>query len=296
MKPAPFEYVIPDSLPAVLSIMAEQGYDAKLLAGGQSLVPAMNFRLVQPAMLIDINRLSELEYVLPSEDGGLRIGALTRHRTLERSALVAERAPLMYETMPHIAHLQIRTRGTIGGSLAHADPAAELPVILVALDGRLVVQNQAGKRTVRATDFFMGLFATALEPEDLIVEIVIPAKSKESGWAFVEFARRQGDYALLGVAARLELDPNGVCRKARLVYLNAGDAPIVATIAGDMLVDQKPNRDAFEAAAAHAAEHELHPVGNIHASVPYLRRLAHVLTVRALDTAANRALSSVKAQ
>ena len=296
MKPAPFEYVIPDSLPAVLSIMAEQGYDAKLLAGGQSLVPAMNFRLIQPAMLIDINRLSELEYVRPSEDGGLKIGALTRHRTLESSTLVAERAPLMYETMPHIAHLQIRTRGTIGGSLAHADPAAELPVILVALDSRLVLQNQAGKRTVNAADFFMGLFTTALQPEDLLVEIVIPPKPRESGWAFVEFARRRGDYALLGVAARLDFDAMGMCRRAKLVYLNAGDAPIVASSAAGMLVDQKPDQDVFEAAAAHAAEHELHPVGNIHASVPYLRRLAHVLTLRALDTAANRALSPVKAQ
>lgn len=288
MKPAPFEYVAPDSLPAVLDIVAENGYDAKLLAGGQSLVPAMNFRLVQPTMLVDINRLNDLDYVAPTEDGGLRIGALTRHRTLERSSLVAERAPLLHEAMPHIAHLQIRTRGTIGGSLAHADPAAELPVIIVALDGSLVIRNRDGSRTVAAADFFQGLFTTALEPEDVLVEVIIPSSTNEIGWSFVEFARRKGDYALLGLAARLDVDANGNCRQATLVYLNAGDAPVVATEAAQILVGQKAGREAFEEAAIHAAERELQPMGNIHASVPYLRRLAYVLTLRALDTAAKR--------
>jgi carbon-monoxide dehydrogenase medium subunit len=174
MKPAPFEYVAHDSLPAVLRDLSEHGDDAKLLAGGQSLVPAMNFRLVQPSLLVDINLLNELAYVQPSGDGSLRIGALTRHRALENSAVVAERAPLMQEAMPHIAHLQIRTRGTIGGSLAHADPAAELPVILVALNGRLVIQNESGRREVDASDFFQGLFTTALQPEDMLVEVIIP--------------------------------------------------------------------------------------------------------------------------
>ena len=292
MKPAPFEYVVPDTVPAALSIMAEHGYDAKLLAGGQSLVPAMNFRLVQPAILVDINRLSGLEYVVSGDDGGLRIGALARHRTLENSPLVAERAPLLHETMPHIAHLQIRTRGTIGGSLAHADPAAELPVVLVALDGQVVIQNQAGTRKVAAEDFFRGLFVTALEPEDLLVEVIIPRQPHRSGWAFVEFARRRGDYALLGVAVRIEVDASGQCRQAKLVYLNAGEVPVVATEAASMLIGQNAGRDAFEAAASVAAERELEPVGNIHASVPYLRRLAYVLTLRALDTAVKRAVAS----
>jgi carbon-monoxide dehydrogenase medium subunit len=293
MKPAPFDYVVPESVPAAMSILAEQGYDAKLLAGGQSLVPAMNFRLIQPSVLVDINRLGELDYVRPAGDGGLRIGALTRHRTLEKSPLVREHAPLMFEAMPHIAHLQIRTRGTIGGSLAHADPAAELPVILVALDGRLVVRNQSGTREVAARDFFQGLFVTALQPEDLLVEIILPPRAKGSGYAFVEFARRRGDYALLGVAASLELDKSGTCRKARLVYLNAGDMPIEAVEAAGLLAGREPDMEAFEAAANVAAERELHPVGNIHASVPYLRRLAFVLTTRALDTAATRAKNIV---
>lgn len=290
MKPAPFDYVVPDSLPAVLDIMAEHGYDAKLLAGGQSLVPAMNFRLVQPTMLVDINRLRDLDYVVPSDGGGLRIGALSRHRTLERSPLVAERAPLMHEAMPHIAHLQIRTRGTIGGSLAHADPAAELPVILVALEGSLVIQNRDGTRTVTAADFFQGLFTTALEPEDVLVEVIVPPSTGEFGWSFVEFARRRGDYALLGVAAGLAVDADGNCRQARLVYLNAGDGPVVAAEAAQILVGQKAGREAFEEAATQAVERELQPVGNIHASVPYLRRLAYVLTLRALETAAKRAV------
>lgn len=290
MKPAPFDYVIAESVPATLGILAEQGYDAKLLAGGQSLVPAMNFRLVQPSVLIDINRLDELDYVRRTENGGLRIGALTRHRTLEKSPLVQEHAPLLHEAMPHIAHFQIRTRGTIGGSLAHADPAAELPVILVALDGRLVIRNQTGMREVAARDFFQGLFVTALQPEDLLVEVVLPGPAKDSGHAFVEFARRRGDYALLGVAASLRLDENGICQSAKLVYLNAGDMPIEAKEAPGLLVGREPSVEAFEAAAKVAAEREVQPLGNIHASVPYLRRLAFVLTKRALDTAAMRAM------
>lgn len=292
MKPAPFDYVVHDSLSAVLSELAEHGDDAKLLAGGQSLVPAMNFRLIQPGLLVDINRLLDLAYVRPTDDGGVLIGALTRHRALESSTLVRDRVPLMYEAMPHIAHLQIRTRGTIGGSLAHADPAAELPVILVALDGRLVIQNHSGRRTIDAVDFFKGLFTTALHPEDMVVEVIIPPVPKRSGWAFVEFARRRGDYALLGVAAGLEVAEDGRCRTARLVYLNAGDVPIVATGAASNLLGQELSRQAFESAAFQAADHELDPIGNIHASASYLRRLAHVLTFRALELAAKRALYS----
>lgn len=292
MKPAPFDYVVPESVPATLSILAEQGFDAKLLAGGQSLVPAMNFRLVQPSVLVDINGLAELDYVRPTDEGGLRIGALTRQRTLEKSLLVRERAPMLHEAMPHIAHMQIRTRGTIGGSLAHADPAAELPVILVALNGRLVIRNQNGTREVTAQDFFQGLFATDLQPEDLLVEVILPPINTGSGYAFVEFARRRGDYALLGVACRIDFDAEGVCLGAKLVYLNAGDGPVEAIEAARSLVGQRLGRDAFEAAANVAVERELNPVGNIHASVPYLQRLAHVLTLRALDTASKRAKQS----
>jgi len=292
MKPAPFEYVVADSVPAALTVLASEGYDAKLLAGGQSLVPAMNFRLVQPAILVDINRLTELDYVRPTSDGGLRIGALTRHRTLEKSSLIRERASLMHEAMPHIAHSQIRTRGTIGGSLAHADPAAELPVIVTALDGRIVIRNQDGTREVEAYDFFQGLFATALEPEDMLLEVIIPPPAVSSGYAFVEFARRRGDYALLGVAVKVDLDPSGSIAGARLVYLNAGDTPIMAENAAHLLIGQEPTSEAFEATAITAAEKEIQPVGNIHASVQYLRRLAHVLTMRALDTATKRAKAS----
>jgi carbon-monoxide dehydrogenase medium subunit len=296
MKPAPFDYVVPDSVPATLNILAEQGYDAKVLAGGQSLVPAMNFRLVQPSILVDINRLEELDFVRPSDDGGLRIGALARHRKVENSPLVRERAPLMYEAMPHIAHPQIRTRGTMGGSLAHADPAAELPVVLVALDGRLVIRNQLGTREVSAGDFFQGLFVTALEPDDLLVEVMLPRPARKGGYAFVEFSRRRGDYALLGVAACLELANDGSVTSARLVYLNAGDMPIVAVEAAGTLIGHRPGAAAFEEAAQVAAERELRPVGNIHASVPYLRSLARVLTKRALETAAKRANRSSNPQ
>jgi carbon-monoxide dehydrogenase medium subunit len=195
----------------------------------------------------------------------------------------------MYEALPHIAHFQIRTRGTIGGSLAHADPAAELPVVLVALDGRVVIRSQRGVQEVAARDFFQGLFVTALQPEDMLVEVVLPGLPDGGGYAFVEFARRRGDYALLGVAASLQFDGNGICRSAKLVYLNAGDMPIDAIEAASLLIGHEPGAAPYEAAASMAAERELQPVGNIHASVPYLRRLAFVLTQRALGLAAARA-------
>ena len=200
MKPAPFVYYAPRSLPEALALLAEHG-DAKPLAGGQSLIPAMNFRLAQPAALVDLNGVPELAFVREEAEGGeLRLGALTRHRTLETHPLVRQRAPLLAETMPHVAHPQIRTRGTVGGSLAHADPAAELPAVMTTLGARFRVQGPAGERWVAAGEFFTGLFATVLEPGELVVEIAVPALAPRTGWAFDEVARRHGDYALVGAA------------------------------------------------------------------------------------------------
>jgi carbon-monoxide dehydrogenase medium subunit len=288
MKPAPFEYLAPESLSSALEIIAEYGDEAKLLAGGQSLIPAMNFRLVQPTVMVDLNKLTDLSYVKNASSGELLIGSMTRHRQLEYDPLVKNHSPLIHETMPHIAHAQIRNRGTIGGSLAHADPAAELPVLLVALDGRVRMKSRTGERWVNSDDFFQGIFTTALSDTEIIVEISIPKMPEGTGYSFVEFARRKGDYALLGVAALVRLDANDICRQARIVYLNAGDSPVKAQGAASLLLDEQRSDELLETVATNV-EQELSLTGTIHASVPYLRHLSRVLTVRALKQAFQRA-------
>jgi carbon-monoxide dehydrogenase medium subunit len=293
MKPAPFEYLAPDSLDAALEILARgvgEAGDAKLLAGGQSLIPVMNFRLAQPTLLVDLNRVRELDYVR-QEDGGLRLGAMTRQRTLERDPLVARLAPLLAETMPFIAHPQIRNRGTVGGSLAHADPAAELPAVAVALDARFRLRRSGGERWVEARDFFCGLFATVLEPDEMLVEVALPPPPPRTGWAFLEVARRHGDYAQVGVAARVTLDEAGRCREARLVYLSVGDGPVEAHGAAALLAgrNEEAIEEAIEAAAEKASRDEMEPTGDIHASSDFKRHLARVVTGRALRRAFARA-------
>lgn len=287
MKPAPFEYLAPVTLEEALLALHQAGPEAKVLAGGQSLVPAMNFRLAQPAILVDINPIEELDYIHPPDGAGLRIGALTRQSRLESDPHVVEFAPLLAEAVPHIAHPQIRNRGTLGGSLAHADPAAELPVVALALEARFRLCTTSGERWVPAEDFFLGLFTTALEPDELLIEVELPF-SPRSGWAFTEFSRRQGDYALMGVAAVLSLDEQGLCQKARLVYLNAGEKPIFASGSSSLLQGERLTEGLIEA-AAHEATREIDPWGNVHATPAYQRHLAHVLTRRALHSAHERA-------
>jgi carbon-monoxide dehydrogenase medium subunit len=288
MKPAPFAYFAPQSLDEALALLQEHGDDGKVLAGGQSLIPAMNFRLAQPAALIDINRIAALSFLEPGADSGLRIGAMTRQRTVERSALVAQRAPLLHATMPSIAHVQIRNRGTIGGTLAHADPAAELPAVMVALNARFRLQSVRGERWVNAADFYVGLFATALEADELLAEIVLPPRPPRTGWAMHEFARRHGDYAIVGVAATVTLNPAGACQDARLVYLSVGEGPTPATGAVAALRGQSPTQTVI-AEAARVAAQEIEPLGDIHATPAYRRHLIEVLGRRALNEAAARA-------
>ena len=238
MKPAPFSYIAPTSLEEALAALDQHGYDAKLLAGGQSLIPVMNFRLAQPAVIVDLNGVSELGHLLRNEAGGLRLGAMVRQRMLELDETIAALAPLLHEAMPHVAHTQIRNRGTLGGSLAHADPAGELPVITVALEARFCLRRLGGERWVSAEDFYQGLFMTALEPEEILVEVAIPPLPAQTGYAFLEVARRHGDYAQAGVAALVTVDGEGVCRQARLDYLNMGEIPRVANRAAALLIDQ----------------------------------------------------------
>lgn len=289
MKPAPFDYTAPESLEAALAAMREHGWDAKLLAGGQSLIPLLNFRLASPALLVDLNRLAELDYIRAANNGGLSIGAMTRQSRLGTDPLIAERAPLLTETVPFIAHPQIRNRGTLGGTLAHADPAGELPAAALALGARLRLQSHSGERWVEARDFFVGLLTTALEPEEILVEIEIPASPPRCGWSFHEISRRHGDYALAGLAAQVALDPEGLCTAARLVYLSAGDGPLEATRAVATLLGRRPKDALFQEVARQAAEEEVEPTGDIHASAEFKRHLCRVLTHRALTTAYERA-------
>ncbi|MGH7516428.1 MAG: FAD binding domain-containing protein [Gemmatimonadales bacterium] len=291
MKPAPFDYYRPGSLEEALALFAELGDEAKALAGGQSLVPAMNFRLARPGVLVDLNGVASLSSIEESRDGGIRIGAMTRQRAVERSRAVASRAPLLAEAMPWIAHPQIRNRGTIGGSLAHADPAAELPAVMLALDARFVVQSQLGTRTIPASDFFTGILSTALAAEELLTGVEIPPRAPRSGHAFVEVARRHGDYALVGVAAEVVLDERGVCAGAWIALLSVGDVPMLAASATAAVVGRVPNAAAIDEAARTAAERDTDPPSDIHASGAYRRHLTRVLVGRALHTAAARARS-----
>ena len=288
MKPAPFAYFAPHDLDEALDLLAQHGYDGKVLAGGQSLIPTMNFRLAQPAALVDINRVAELAFLEADAGGGLRIGALTRQSTLERSAAVAARAPLLHATMPYIAHVQIRNRGTVGGSLAHADPAAELPAVMVALGARFRLQSRRGTRWVNAADFYIGLFTTELQEDELIAEIALPAMAPRSGWSIQELARRHGDYAIVGVAATVQLDGAGTCSAANLIYFSVGEGPTPAPSATAQLLGQ-PVSDGAIAAAARAAQQDIEPLGDIHATPAYRRHLVEVLGRRALQEAFSRA-------
>lgn len=281
MKPPPFDYHAPRTTDEALALLAEHGDDARPLAGGQSLVPVLNFRLARPAVLIDLNRVQGLDGIDAREDGGLRIGAMTRQRTVERSPAVAERAPLVTRAMPHIAHPQIRDRGTFGGSLAHADPAAELPAVALALRMRFHLRSAAAERWLDAAEFFTGLFSTALRPDELLIEVEVPAPPPHAGWAFDEVARRHGDFALLGLAAAVERNDDGVCTAARLAYVNAGPGPVLAEEAAAPLVGTRLEPEAVRAAAERAAA-EIRPRADVHASVDYRRQLARVLTERAL--------------
>jgi carbon-monoxide dehydrogenase medium subunit len=289
MKPAPFEYYAPNTVDETLARLGEFGYDAKVLAGGQSLIPMMNFRLAQPAIIVDINKVSELSYIRPNEQRGVSIGALARHTHVEHDALVAEFAPLIYETMPHIATVQVRNRGTFGGSLAHADPSAELAAVSVALEGSFLLRNLQAERWVPAEEFFIGLFTSVLEPDELLLEAKFPHLPDRTGCVLVEISRRPHDFALIGIAVVLTLGQDDRCQRARMVFLSVGDGPVVAQQAGDMLKNQVLSRDLLRAAAETAAQKDIDPSSDIHASARYRRHLARILGLRALEKAYDRA-------
>lgn len=287
MKPPRFDYLAPASLDEALALLAEHGERAKVLAGGQSLVPLLNFRLVRPSYLIDLNEIPGLAGIR-SENGRLTLGAMTRQRAAETSPVVRERCPLLADAMPQIGHAQIRNRGTIGGSLAHADPAAELPAVVAALGGELIVRSKGGQRVLPADKFFVGYLTTALEPGELLVEVRLPVMPPRTGTAFLEVSRRHGDFALVGVAATLTLDEAGLCTASAVALTGVGPTPVVVHDAARVLVGVKPTPEAFEAAGRRVSE-SLHPDSDLHASSAYRTHVGGVLTRRALARAAERA-------
>ncbi len=290
MKPAPFRYLAPRSVEETLAMLAEHGDECKLLAGGQSLVPMMNFRLATPSILVDLNRVQQLDTI--RQDGGLVLGAMTRQRRLERDPEVARCAPLVAETMPYVAHPQIRNRGTLGGSLAHADPAAELPAVMLALGARLRVRNSKREREIAAGDFFVGVMTTALQADELLVQVSIPPLPSRAGWSFQEIARRHGDYALVGAATLLTLDERDRCCDVRIVLMGLGTKPVMLERAALLLIGNEPTPEAIQA-VARAADREIDPPTDIHASAEFRRSLARTLVRRTLETAVRRAQVSL---
>jgi len=290
MKPVRFDHLLPSTLEEALSMLAEHAQDARPLAGGQSLVPMMNFRLARPTVLVDLNKIPELAYIRDAGDH-LAIGAMTRERAIENSDLVRAASPLLHDATLNIAHLPIRSRGTIGGSISNADPAAEYPATVLALDATLVARSVRGAREIPAAAFFDGVMTTTLEPDEILAEIRVPKAPPGSGGAFVEIARRHGDFALAGVAAQINLDGEAVT-DIRLAACGVGPGPIRLTAAEDIL-RAGGLTDAALAEAGRAAAEAADPEGDVHATAAYRRKLAGVMTRRAVKKAAGRARKTV---
>ena len=286
MKPPKFDYHAPASVDEALALLTRYGGDAKVLAGGQSLVPLLNFRLSRPAALIDLNRIPALAYIR-AHDGEVRLGAMTRQRTIEFSPVIAERVPLLTEATRWVGHLPIRSRGTIGGSLAHADSSAEYPTVLVALGGSVVARGPRGERTLGAGELFQSYLTTSLEADEILVEVRLPATPAGAGYAFEELARRHGDFALVGIAAVIMRD-GARCTMARLATAGAGPVPVRLRAAEEILERDGLGDAAIEAASRRAAE-LVNPDSDLHASADYRRHLTGVLTARAVKRALAKA-------
>src|SRR5438552_3210928 len=291
MKPPPFVYHRPDTLDEALDLLGEHGDEAKVLAGGQSLLPLLSLRLAHPAHLVDINRIDGQLSQIGQPDGGsgLSIGALVRQRAAEASPVVRAGCPLLAEALPLIGHTQIRNRGTVCGSLAHADPASELPAVALAMDALMVAQSRArGTRIIAADAFFRGYLTTALEPDELLTEFRMAAWPAGTGWSFQEVTRRHGDFALVGVAAALRLDTAGTCQDVRLAAIGAGPGPLRGRAAEAALRGQPFSTESVAAAAQELGK-AVDPASDVQATAAYRRHVTVVLARRALEEAATRA-------
>jgi aerobic carbon-monoxide dehydrogenase medium subunit len=287
VKPPPFDYARPDSIDEVMGLLAEAPDETSLLAGGQSLVPVLNMRMAQPRVLVDLNRVAGLDAIEEAPDGRLRLGSMVRQRRLESDPVVRERLPLMTEAARHIAHLPIRTRGTVGGSLAHADPAAELPATVTALDGRMLVRGPGGERTIPANEFFVAPLTTALEPGELLLGVEVQPQAG-TGSAFVEVARTHGAFALAAAAALVRVRSDGSIETARLALAGVGGAPYAPEWIREAAIGETPGEALFRRIGERVAD-EVDPFDDIHAPASYRRKLAGVLTARALAAAAGGA-------
>lgn len=287
MKPPKFSYDAPESVEETLSILGEHGYEAKLLAGGQSLIPLLSFRMARPAVLVDLNQVAELDYVEWSAEG-VRIGALARHRRLETDQELRRRSAMTAEALALVGHVAIRNRGTVAGSMAHADPAAEWPLVAVALDGHFTVTGPTGTRTVAASEFFRGFMTTALQPDEMVTEVSLPMPDDASGSAFLEFARRHGDYAQAGAGSVLRLDGSGRIAEARVALLGVGTTPVRAPAVEEALVGTAPTESGLAEVAGLASE-VMEPLDDVHADADYKRHLGIVMVRRTLETALARA-------
>lgn len=283
-----FEYVAAGTVEEAVGLLAEHREEAKLLAGGQSLVPLLNYRLARPRVVVDINRLP-LDGIQVT-DGRLRLGALVRHATLDESPEIARLCPVLAEAARLIGNVRVRTLGTLGGSLAHADPAAELPMVMVALDASLTVAGPRGRRTLAAREFFKGYLTTALGPEELLAEVELPV-TRGMGHAVEEFARRAGDFAIVAVTALVGLDRRGRVEEARIAFAGVGPTPVRVPAAEDLLRGQEPTAERL-AEAARAAQDALDPESDAFVSAAYRRHLAGVLSRRALGRAVARAVEA----
>lgn len=291
MKPPLFAYVAPTSVPEALELLARHGDEAKILAGGQSLVPLLNMRLAQPQVLIDLNRVTDLQYITPRHvDGisGISIGAMTRQRAVEDSLLIRSQMPMLRDGISFVGHSQIRNRGTIGGSVAHADPTAELPLVFRAVGGKATVISARGKRTIDADDFFVYTFSPDIEPDEMLTEVWFPLPDKHVGQAFLEVARRHGDFALVAAAVSLRLDQEGVCAEVSIALGGAAPIPTRAREAEDSVRGRTATLALFQEAGEIAAQH-VDPTSDVHADADYRRDVAGTLTYRSLSLAYERA-------
>ena len=286
MKPAPFAYYCPETLDEAVRLLDEHGENGKVLAGGQSLMPLMSLRLARPEVIIDLNRVPGLDRIAANGDRGLGIGALTRQRALERDASLTARNPLLAAAVPLIGHFQIRNRGTVGGSLVHADPAAELPAVTVALGADFVLTGASGERVVPAEEFYLGYMATAIEANEVLTEIRLPAWKAGRLWAIDEVSRRKGDFAMVGVALWVDLD-GSACADARITLFGVGGKPVRVEKAEQRLKGAVLDDSTFKEVERIVAD-ELDPDSDIHASALYRKEVGGVLARRALSAAAAR--------
>jgi aerobic carbon-monoxide dehydrogenase medium subunit len=283
MKPARFEYYAPQSLDEALALLDRFAGDAQILAGGQSLVPLMNMRLARPNCIVDINRLAELDYIRINDDY-LSIGAITRHRTIEQSQIVLAVCPLLSKAVGFVGHPQVRTRGTIGGSLAHADPAAEYPVIAATLDAEIKLRSIKGDRIVGWQHFFISDYATDVEPDEIVVEVRFPRSRRASAFEFVELSRRHGDFAMVEAAVKIEFDENKRYSRVAIGLGGLGSIPVRASLSEKILQGKSPQKAIIREAASAATE-SLDPASDVHASAAYRKQMASLLVYRAVESA-----------